>query len=166
MRAVICGLSVVALALGSALVIFADDEEKVPLDKVPKAVMESVKKRFPNGEVTGASKETEDGKTTYEINVKDNGSKIDVELTPEGAIAVIEKQIKADGLPKAVTDALEGKYPKANHTKVEEIIKVKDGNEKLECYEILLVTADNKKFEVCVSPEGKITKEEEKKKKD
>ena len=38
--------------------------------------------------------------------------------------------------------------------------------DKLEYYEVLFETAENKKFEVEVSPEGKIMKEEEKKKKE
>ena len=46
-------------------------EEKVALDKVPKAVMEGVKKRFPKAKVTEAAKETADGKTVYEVTFKE-----------------------------------------------------------------------------------------------
>ena len=45
----------------------------MPLDKLPKAVVEAVKKRFPKAEMIGAAKETEDGKTEYEVTIKDGG---------------------------------------------------------------------------------------------
>ena len=45
-------MAVVAVFVMSASV--RADEEKVPLDKVPKAVLESAKKRFPKAEVVGA----------------------------------------------------------------------------------------------------------------
>jgi hypothetical protein len=67
-------------------------------------------------------------------------------------------------MPKVVTEALEAKYPQATYKMIEEVIKVKDGEEKLEYYEVLLVTAEKKKLEVSVSPKGKITKVEDKSK--
>src|SRR5690242_18280066 len=70
-------------------------EESVPLDKVPKPVLDAVKARFKDAKLTDASKETEDGKLTYEITVHDKGQQIDVTLTPEGEIVLIEKTIAA-----------------------------------------------------------------------
>jgi hypothetical protein len=140
------------------------DEEKVPLDKLPKAVTEAVKKRFPDAELKSAEKEKEDGKTVYEVAIENKGQKIEVTLTPEGAIIEIEKQISAKDLPKSAAEALEKKYPKATYKVIEEVIKVKDGKETLEYFEILLVTADKKKVEVSVTAEGKLTKEEDKSK--
>jgi hypothetical protein len=40
-------------------------------------------------------------------------------------------------MPKVVTEALEAKYPQATYKMIEEVIKVKDGEEKLEYYEVL-----------------------------
>jgi uncharacterized membrane protein YkoI len=138
------------------------DEEKVPLDKVPKPVLEAVKARFKDAELKGASKEAEDGKVVYEVTIKLKGQNIDVTLTPEGDIVLIEKEIVAKDLPKAAAGALEAKYPKATYRIVEEITKVQKGNEKLAYYEVLLVTADNKKLEVEVTAAGEIVKEEKK----
>jgi uncharacterized membrane protein YkoI len=146
------------LVLGFALA----DEESVPLDKVPKAVLDAVKARFKEAEVTEAAKETEDGKLVYEVTVKEKGAKIDVTLTPEGEILVIERTIVAKDLPAAVTRALEDKYPKAKYKIVEEVIKVEKKQEKLAYYEVLLETADQKKREVEVTAEGKIIHEEKK----
>jgi hypothetical protein len=139
------------------------DEEKVPLDKLPKAVVETVKKRFPKAELVSASKEDENGKTEYEVQIKDGGTKLDVTVTPEGTLVSIEKEITAKNLPKAVTETLDAKYPKATFKVVEEITKVKDGKDQPVYYEVLLVTADKKTFEVELAADGKILATEEKK---
>jgi hypothetical protein len=140
------------------------DEENVPLDKLPKPVVDGVKKRFPSAELKEASKEDENGKTVYEVTIKDQGHNIDVTLTPEGGLVSIERQIEAKDLPKAVTDTMDQKYPKATLKVIEEVVKVRDGKEKLEYYEFQLVTADKKKLEVTVTPDGKINHEEDKSK--
>jgi hypothetical protein len=137
-------------------------EEKVPLDKLPKAVVEAVKKRFPKAELKGASKEKEGDKTAYEVSVKEAGKNVDVTLTPEGEITLIEKEIAFKDLPKAVAAAYEAKYPKATYKIVEEVIQVKGGKETLGYYEALLVTADKKTLEIEMTPDGKVKNVEEK----
>lgn len=144
----------------------AAQEEKVTLDKLPRAVSGAVKKRFPTAEMASASKETEDGKTVFEVTIKDKGHNIDVSVTPEGMITGFEKAIDAKDLPKPVTAALREKYPGATYELYEEVYHVKDGKESLDYYEMLLTAKDKKKWEVCVSADGKITKEEDKTKKD
>ena len=157
------------LGLGMAAVLLLSvalargDEEKVPLDKVPKPVVEAVKARFKNAEVTGASREMEKGQVVYEVTIKDRGQNIDVTLTPQGEILLIEKEIAARDLPRAAARALEGKYPRATYKIVEEIVKVEKKQERLAYYEVLLVTAGKETLEVLVTPEGKIVKEEKKK---
>jgi hypothetical protein len=136
----------------------ADDEEKVPLNKLPKAVTEAVKKKFPKAELVSAEKEKEDGKIVYELNFKNEGSTVEVIVTPEGKILVVEKEITVKDLPKAVADALESKYAKATIKKVEEISK----EDKITAYEVLLVTEKKKTLEVQFSPEGKVLEEEKK----
>ena len=132
---------------------------------MPKPVVETVKKRFPKAEVVSASKEDEDGKTVYEVQIKDGGAAIDVTVTPEGALLAIEKGIAAKDLPKAVTAALDAKYPKATFKTIEEVTKVKDGKDQPLYYEVLLVTADKKTIEVELAADGKIISTEEKKEK-
>jgi hypothetical protein len=132
------------------------DEEKVPLNEVPKAVMKVVKAKFPEGELVGASKETEKGKTIYEVSLKDQGHKVDVEVTAEGKIVAIEKEIAAKDLPEAVATALNKKYPGAKIQKVEEITK----SDQVSAYEAVIVTEDKKRLEVSFNPEGKFLAEE------
>ncbi len=163
MRLLISGLFVLGvLGLAGTSAAFDDSEEKVPVDKLPKAIVEGAKKRFPKAELVEASKETSEGKTSYEVSMKQDGKTIDVTFTPEGVMTLIEKQIDAKSLPKSVAATLAAKYPKATHKLIEELIKVADGKETLESYEVLLVTSDMKTLEVVFSPDGKVTKEEEK----
>jgi hypothetical protein len=162
MRQVVSFLLAVALiGLVSAGRLGAD-EEKVPLDKLPKAVTEAVKKRFPKGEMTEAAKESENGKIVYEVTVKDGAAKYDVTVTTDGTITTLEKEIAVKDLPKEVTEAVEKKYPKATYKLAEAVIKVEDGKEKLSYYEVVVVTADKKTLEIEVSPDGTIKKEEKK----
>src|SRR5437660_12809324 len=91
------------------------DEEKVPLEKVPKEVMDAVKARFPGAKLHGASTEKEDGKTVYEISLTYKDHHHDVTLQPDGKIVSIEREIAAKDLPKAVAEALAAKYPKATY---------------------------------------------------
>ncbi len=157
MRASLCFLALTAIT-GISLVNGCAEagEEKIPLDKLPKAVVEAVKKRFPKAELTAAAKETVDKKTEYEVILKNEGQKIDVTLTPEGIILGMEKEISAKDLPKAVTKTLKKSYPKAAYKKVEEVIKVKDDKETLAFYEVLLETADKKTMEVKIEADGKL----------
>ncbi len=156
--------SFVVLVLMSTGVVRADDsEESIPLDKVPKPLVDAVKKRFPKGEMQkDASTEMKDGKTVFEVTVKENGKTIDVTGTPEGALLSIEKEIADKDLPKAVKDAVEKKYPKASYKLAEEFNEVKDGKEKLLYYEVQLELADKKRVEVEIEPDGKIKRTEDK----
>lgn len=156
-------LAMVAVAVFVLAAPVRADEEKVPLDKVPKPVLEAAKKRFPKAEVVGASTEKKDDKTVYEIELKEAGKTIDVTLTPEGVITTIEQEIDAKDLPKPVTEALDKKYPKAKFNIVEVVYAVKDGKEALDFYEVELVTADKKVFEVKLAADGTVKEVEEKK---
>jgi uncharacterized membrane protein YkoI len=138
------------------------DEESVPLDKVPKAVMDTFKARFKDARPTGASKETVEGKVLYEVTFKDKGKNVDVTITAKGELVSIEREIAAKDLPKAVAKALQDKYPKATYRIAEELIEVKGKKETLTSYEVLLVAANKQAWEVVVTPAGKITKEEKK----
>jgi uncharacterized membrane protein YkoI len=139
------------------------DEEKIPLDKVPKAVMDAAKKKFSGAEWIGASTEKEDGKTVYEVELKHKGQHIDATFNEDGSLVSLEKEIKEAALPKAVSGAIAKKYPGAKYQIIEEVWHVKDGKEFLDYYEAVVATGDKKKFEVEVTADGTIKKTEEKK---
>lgn len=144
------------IALGVGLLAVAGvraDEEKVPLDKLPKAVTEAVAKRFPKVEMTAASKEKDGDKVVYEVSLKKDGKAIDVTVTGAGAITLIEQEIGFQDLPKPVAKTFEDKYPKAKYEIVESVTKAAGGKETLEYYEAKLV-AGGKTWEVEVLPDG------------
>jgi biopolymer transport protein ExbD len=132
------------------------DEEKVPLDKLPKAVKEAVEKRFPKVETKRAAKEKDGDKVVYEVTLTKDGKKIDVSVTEAGAITLIEQEIEFKDLPNAVAKTFDEKYPKAKYEVVESVTKVADAKETLDYYEATLVAADKKKWEVTVLPDGRL----------
>jgi hypothetical protein len=149
------GLFAFVVAACFVTAVVADDDKKVDLSKLPEKVVAAFKAKYPDAKVSKAGSEKEDGKTVYEIAFKFEGHKYEVTFEEDGAIVDIEKQINFKDLPEAVSRALEEKYPKADYKLIEEVTK----KDKVDSYEILLVTSEKKAFEVLVSPEGKITKE-------
>lgn len=152
--------AVVALGLVGFVSAARADEEKLALKDVPKAVLDAVKAKFPAAELKEASKEVEEGKTTYEVSLEDKGKAVDVALTAEGKIVEIETEVAAGDLPKAVASAIAAKYPKATLKQAEEIVEFEGGKE-TRSFEILLVTVAKKTVEVELAPDGKIIEEEE-----
>jgi hypothetical protein len=137
------------------------DEEKVPLDKLPQKVTDAIKAKFPNAKLVAAEKEKEDGNVVYDVDITNGEDKLEVAVKEDGTITGYEKAIKVKDLPEAVTKALEDKYQKHTCKAVEEVYKVKDGNDEFDCYEIVIETAAKKKFELLVEKDGKIRKETE-----
>jgi hypothetical protein len=136
-----------ALAVGAA----GADEEKVPLDKVPKKVLDAFKAKFPDATIKNATKEEEDNETVYEIESTRNGLGLDCALKPNGEIVEIEQEIRIGDLPAKAAAAIEAKHPKGKVTKAEEITKGKTFY-----YEAVVRTAEGKDAEVSVDKDGKI----------
>jgi hypothetical protein len=150
-----------ALLVAATLVCWGNfaraDEDDVPLDKLPAKVTAAVKAKFPKAELVAAQKEVEDGKTLYEVGIKNEGQKIEVTALEDGTIVEVEKEITFKDLPKAVSDVMDTKYPKAEIKKVEEIT---EGTKV--AYELLFVTADKKKLEIKFDKDGKVLESEDK----
>lgn len=60
--------------------------ENIPLDQLPQAVVETVKKQFPGAELREAERNEEQGQPIYEVDISVNGTKKEVEVTPTGKI--------------------------------------------------------------------------------
>src|SRR5262245_48570124 len=134
--------------------------EKVPLDKVPKAVQDAVQARFPKAEITSIEKETNEGKVVYDIELKSEGRKYEMDIQEDGTVLEVEKEVPIKDVPPAVIKAVEAKYPKATIKEVMEVNKVTGKEEKPIHYEITIETEDKKTKEVIVSLDGKTVKEE------
>ncbi|MCI0637695.1 MAG: PepSY-like domain-containing protein [Gemmataceae bacterium] len=138
----------------------AQEKGKLDLDKIPAKVMDALKARFPKPEIHKWTKETMDGKDFYDIEFKVKGQKHEADIREDGTFINYEKEIKAKDLPKAVAKAVESKFPKATLKEIMEITEVKGKQEKLEGYEVVLQTADNRMVELTLAPDGKIVAEE------
>lgn len=131
-------------------------EEAVPLDQVPKAVLDAVQAKFAGAKLLAASKEDDDGKTIYEIELKHDGKQYDVSVSAAGRITEIERTIAVDDLPKPVVEAVRKKYP---HSKVKKAEEISSGHEKL--YEVVITTLDKKDLELKLDANGKFIEDEE-----
>ncbi len=154
MRVLFWMLAVASLALVSLTASARADEETIPVKELPRAVRQAIEKKFPRAEIEEASKETEDGKTVYEVTLEvDEDQDVDVSLTADGKILEIEREIAFDKLPEAVRKTIARKYPGAEIEKVEAISSGDDGEE---TYEVLLEITT----EVVLNAKGKISKAE------
>jgi len=155
-------LAVVAMAVvGFAGLRAEDGEEKVPLDKLPKAITDAVAKRFPKAKMVSAATELEDKVKVYEVTIKEGEVTTDVTLTADGVITGFESSVAIADLPKVISDAVATKYPQGKMKSAETVTKIKDGKETMEYFEIIL-TSEGSEYEVQVLPSGKIKAEEKK----
>lgn len=144
----------------------AAQDKKPDLDKIPKAVMDSLKMRFPRAEIRKCTMEKEADKIVYDIEFTQGAQKFEADIFEDGTIHNWEKEIAAKDVPAAVKAAVDKKYPKAAWKEIMQITEVKNGKEMLEGYEIVLETADKKEVEVTVAPDGKILEDSTDEKKD
>ncbi len=158
-------LAAAVLAAGAAAQEKKDDK-KPHLDKVPKKVLDALKAKFPKAEVHKLTVEKEGDKVVYDIEFTQDKRKFEADVFEDGTIQNWEREVPAKDLPKAVTDAVEKRYPKATLKEVMEVFDVKDGKDTPGGFEITLETADKKSVEVTVTADGKITEDSGEKKKD
>ena len=99
-------------------------EAKKPAAKVqlPAAVTAAFKKSYPDAVIKNSAKETEGGKTVYEVESVDKGMNRDLIYNPDGTVVEFEEQIKPADLPAPVAAALKQLYPKATITKAEKLM--------------------------------------------
>ena len=73
---------------------------------LPFEVRQAVKKAFPNATIRSYGRETENGVRFYEVNLRQNGLKIEVEVDKYGGIGEIERRISLAEAPKDLVKAL------------------------------------------------------------
>jgi uncharacterized membrane protein YkoI len=142
----------------------ADEARKLQKGEIPGKIMAAINDRFPGADVTSAEKENEDGKIVYDIELKHEGRKYEMDIHDDGTIVEIEKQIK--DAPAAVTKAVRTKYPGATVKEVMEVNKVDGKKETPDHYEVVIATDGGKEKEVIVALDGSSAREEAEEKKD
>ncbi len=129
--------------MGSSAQAPASDAAK----QLPPEILAAFQKSYPNATIKGASKETEDGKTVWEVESTDKGLGRDLIYALDGTVLVIEEEMTASSLPAAVTAALKAEYPGASIARAEQVTM----GETVQ-YEIQLTGADVKSVELM--PDG------------
>jgi hypothetical protein len=150
---VLCGAFGLLLVVG---LVARAKEEPVSEDKIPKAVMDALKSKFPQAKIDKCIKEKEGDDVIYDIEFKQEGRKCEADIKENGTYLNHEKAIAAKDLPQAVRDAVEKRYPKAKLDEVMEETAVMGKAEKLVAYEIVVTTAEKKEEELKISPDGRI----------
>ena len=92
------------------------DNRKLDLDKIPKAVMDSLKAKFPKAEVKHVNKEIVDGKTCYEIGVNLDKQHFHAMVTAEElgiSKANVDDHMKSDNPDVKRLLGTEGKHGEA-----------------------------------------------------
>jgi len=160
------GMGSLAIASLAALMALSSgakaQEAEIRLDQVPRAVMDSARAKFPGAGIKEASKETEDGKTVYELEMKHDGRNMDVTFKEDGTLVLVETAIAEREVPEAVMKAVRGKYPGAKLKLAESVKKGPKVKKEVDYYELHL-SAGEKSVEVEVDSSGKILETEEKK---
>lgn len=112
--------------LGALLLAACGGSPKTPATAAsggcPPAVTAAVTKAHPDATQTGCESEHEDGKDIFEVKIAmTDGTKAELEVSPDGSILAMEEVVPTSALPKAVADAFAAKYPGATAERVERI---------------------------------------------
>ena len=119
------GLAVAISLAGLVNLTVRADGERVELKDLPAAVRQAADKTVPEAKWTEATKDTEDGDTTYELSGADSkGREMNVTLKADGQVEVVETVLSVTDLPKLVVDVLKT-LPQVKWTDATE--KVEDG---------------------------------------
>ncbi len=126
-------------------------EKKIKLAKLPPAVQKTVQAETAGGsKLAGVTKETEDGKTVYEIETKlGNGRTRDLTVDAFGSIVSVEEEVSLAEIPAAARAAIERLAGDGVVTKVESVTKGP-----VKTFEATIYL-NGKNSEVTVTPDGK-----------
>lgn len=148
--------SIAFLACSVAAAVGIAQEKKIKRSDLPPAVEKTAAEVSKGATIKGFSEETENGKTTYEVEMLVSGHTKDVEVDAAGAILEVEEEAAMDSLPANVKAGLTAKAAGGKILKVETLTK----NGKLVAYEAKVEKA-GKKSEIQVGPDGKPLDHEE-----
>jgi hypothetical protein len=116
----------------------------------PAAVETAFKRKYPKATVKAVIKETEAGKTVYEVESIDNQRRRNIDYNPDGTIIRYEEELTEVEVPAVVLAAIKARYPRATITLRERLYTIKDNSANYECE---LKGAGVK--EVILTPDGK-----------
>jgi uncharacterized membrane protein YkoI len=145
--------SVLAIGVAGVAVWAAekDEEQTLKLTDAPQVVQDAVKKALGTNQLTGFSKETDDGKIEYAAEFTADGTKNSVSFATDGSVIETEQQIDPEKLPAPVIKAVKEAHPDGKIKKAE--LSTANGKS---VYEIKISE------ELVVSTDGTIQKDKDK----
>lgn len=134
------------------------DDEKLPLDKVPQAIKDAVKAKYPKAEIVSAEKGDVDGTKVFEFKLKEGTKEWEVAFTPDAKFHSSEEPLAVADIPAKVKEAFTKKYgdPKIVSAEKE---TTGEGDKAKVIYEIIFEKGKDK-LEAQFDPEGKFLAEE------
>lgn len=133
------------------------DEEEVPLDKMPAKALGAVKALFPKGELKEATKDKDAGGVYYSVTLVDGKTHYEVTVREGGKVIEVAKEVAFIDLPKAVQAAVHKKYPNG---KIGEVAELTEPGVRGKHYHVELTTAAGKEVALTYDPTGKLIDEE------
>ncbi len=128
----------------------------------PPSVRTAVEKAHPGAKIAGCKEERERGRLQYEVGITTKeGKKMELDISPEGALLLTEESVPSDAVPEMVKKALAAKYPDAKEIEAEKQTAA-DGKVS---YEIAFKVGNDRK-ELTFTPDGKLVEEEKNGEKD
>lgn len=144
-----------SVCMGMSLIATAADT-KINKSDLPPAVQKTAEKQSQGSTVRGYSKDKEDGKLEYEVQMTSNGHSKDVTIAPDGQLMEIEEEVTLESLPGAAKSGLQAKAGRGQIIKVESLTK----HGALVAYEAQIQTG-KKHSEIQVGPNGEKLAHEE-----
>ncbi len=133
-----------------------ESEQSLKRKDVPKTILAAFEQSYPKAKVQGYSKETDKGKTVYEIESKEGKTARDVSYNEDGSLVSVEESIQYSELPETVRGAIAKEYPKHKAVICEKIMKGTTTE-----FEVLLKSG-KQKIEVVYNPDGSVVEKETK----
>jgi len=126
---------------------------EIPLPQVPKAVMATVMKWFPDAQPQSASRGVDGIRTFFDVSIKSKQHNVWITCDPQGGLMVVDREIVLQELPRPVSDAIARKYPRAMIRSLNEIT---DANQTH--YDVAL-TFNNRQLIALFLPNGQFVEE-------
>ncbi len=147
--------SLLTCGLLLAGIVLADDNEiKIQFKDLPEAVQRSAREQSKGATVRGYSKETENGKTRYEVETRVAGKNRDVLLDESGAVVEVEQQIELASVPSPAMTGLKKQASGGDILSVESVTRGSNVS-----YEAV-VSKGGRKREIAVTADGHPAKPE------
>lgn len=124
-------------------------------------VLQTIQQCFPDATIESFEIGEENRQEVYEIQLEQNDLRRDVTVSTNGQLMWIESELAFENLPQPVQETVTRRYAKYEVLHSEAVIKVTNGKEVLDHYDVLLGSPDNKWIGVEIFPNGRVKRTED-----